>query len=179
MSALATIIAGAAAKVGAELVGNVVGGIFGPTGGQLAETVVTSVAEKLGVEPEAIPSVPDDKLNEAVLSVEADMPEKIALWAKALEGQFELQLAEMDKGGATWTWAWRPAGMWLSFVYWTWIIVVVPVINLMLRLFGVSESLVMIVDVATLLTLTITYYGFYMGGHTAKDLMAKWKSGSK
>lgn len=172
MSALVAIIASAAAKVGAELVGQAVGGIFGPAGGQLAETVVTSVAEKLGVEPGAIATVPATELEAAVQSVEADMPEKIALWAKALDGQLQLQLAEMGKE-QTWTWAWRPAWMWLLAFVWAWRLILVPLLDARLG-WWLAES----INVDTLWWLTTLFAGFYMGGHTAKDLMSKWISKS-
>jgi len=166
MSALVAIIAGAAAKVGAELVGKAVGGIFGPAGGQLAESVVTSVAEKLGVEPEALPSVPAGELGEAVLSVEADMPEKIALWAKGLEGQFGLQLAENKEGA--FERRWRPGWMYLLGFMWAMRLMVLPIVDAIAR-----TDICSAIDLTVLMTLTSWFIALYMGGHTLKDLGSK------
>lgn len=161
MSALTAIIAGAAAKVGADLVGKAVGGIFGPTGGQLAESVVTSVAVKLGVEPEAIASVPADRLETAVQSVEAEMPERIALWAKGLDGQFALLATEQKEG--SWQSGWRWGWMYLLGLFWTCYILIFP----LLAALGLSIERV---DAAILLTLTTWFISLYMGGHTVKAL---------
>jgi hypothetical protein len=161
MVGIGAIIGGIAAKVGAELVGKAVGGVFGDKGGQLAESVITSVAEKLGVEPEAIPSLPEKKIAEAVKSVEADMPEMIALWAKGLDGQFALLTAEQNEG--FWQSAWRWGWMYLLAVFWAAYILVFPT----LAAFGVAVERV---DAAILLTLTTWFISLYMGGHTVKSL---------
>lgn len=173
--AIGTAIAGAAAKVGAKMVGKVVGGLLGERGGQLAETVVTSVAEKLGVEPDAIPVVPEKELQGAVREVEREMPETIALWSKGLDGQFRLLQAETAEG--FWQSAWRWGWMYLLALFWACYLLVFPV----LAVFGVAVERV---DLAVLLTLTTWFISLYMGGHTVKALgesainaVKGWKDG--
>lgn len=162
MSGIGAIIAGIAAKVGAKLVGKAVGGAFGPAGGELAETVIDTIAGRLGVPAEDIPAQPEDKLAQAVRETErADMPELLALWGKGLEGQFALLQAESKEGvlQSAWRWGW----MYLLGLYWTHTILLVPV----LRANGIDIEGV---DVAVLLTLTTWFISLYMGGHTVKAL---------
>ncbi|MCO5082637.1 MAG: hypothetical protein M9955_13400 [Rhizobiaceae bacterium] len=173
--AIASAIAGAAAKVGAKMVGKVVSGVLGERGGQLAEAVVTSVAEKLGVEPEAIPDAAEKDLGTAVWKTEAEMPEMIALWSKGLDGQFALLEAETKEGllQSAWRWGW----MYLLALIWSCYLLVFPV----LAVFGVHVERV---DLAVLLTLTTWFISLYMGGHTVKALgesainaVKTWKDG--
>lgn len=162
MSAIVAAIAGAAAKVGAEMVGKAVGGLLGPTGGRLAETVVTTVAEKLGVPAEQIPQAPPRKLETAVREVEADMPGMIELWSKGLDGQFALLQAEQAEG--FWQSAWRWGWMYLLGLFWSCYILIFPALD---AVFGVAVERV---DIAVLLTLTTWFISLYMGGHTVKAL---------
>lgn len=166
MSVVATVIAGIAAKVGAELVGKIVGKQFGPAGGELAETVVNSVAEKLGVEPDQIIDQPDEDLRDAVLQVEGEAPEIVALWSKGLQGQFELLQSETREG--FWQSAWRSGWMYLLAVFWIWRIIIGPAVDYWLAASGYPS--IQMVDYAVLLTLTTWFISLYMGGHTVKTL---------
>lgn len=178
MSAIKDAIAATAAKVGAELVGKAVGGLLGPTSGRLAESVVTSVAEKLGVPVEEIPQAPARKLDAAVREVETDMPGMIELWSKGLDGQFALLRAEQEEG--FWQSAWRWGWMYLLGLFWTCYILVFPALD---AVFGVAVERV---DIAVLLTLTTWFISLYMGGHTVKalgqsaiDALKGWKSAGR
>ena len=79
-----------------------------------------------------------------------------------------LMTAEMDKGG-TWTWAWRPATMWILIGLWIWSLVAVPIAN---AIAGAALPLFL----AELTWLTMAYMGLYMGGHTVKEGIEKWAS---
>lgn len=161
MSVIISAIAAAATRVGAELVGKVVGGVLGEKDGDLAETVVNTVAERLGVEPERIPAEDPKILDNAVRDVEVAMPEIMGLWAKGLEGQFALLQAETAEG--FWQSAWRWGWMYLLAVFWTFYILVFPIMSA----FGLAVERI---DVLVLLTLTTWFISLYMGGHTVKAL---------
>lgn len=162
MSAVATIIASIASKVGADLIGNVLGDRFGPAGGQLAEVVIGEVAGHLGVTPEALPEVPHADLEGAVKDIEARMPELIALWSRGLDGQFAMLQGEQKEGGLAsgWRWGW----MYLLGFFWVWVIVIVPLAN------AATGGRIEVIDFAILLTLTSWFIALYMGGHTVKEL---------
>lgn len=188
MGGLAAILVGVAAKVGATLVKTVlegkVGSSVGGAAGDLAGTVIETIATKAGVTPAELPTVPQKDLEKAVTAAEAETPELILAHVRQQEEANRLQLAEMTTEPA-WTWAWRPAGMWLLHALIVWYVVLVPVLNLILRLSGASAGLVLVVDVATFITIYMTFVGLYMGGHTAKDFFAKaaealkgWKGGA-
>lgn len=162
MSAIGAIIAGVATKVGAKLVGKAVSGAFGQAGGELAESVIGTIAGRLGVPVEDIPAQPEDKLTQAVRETERmDMPELIALWGKGLDGQFALLQAETAEG--FWPSAWRWGWMYLLGLFWVCYILVFPA----LAAFGLEVERI---DAAILLTLTTWFISLYMGGHTVKAL---------
>ena len=166
MSAIAAIIATAAARVGAGMVqtviGNRIGGSAGQVAGDLAGTVIDTVARKAGVAPDALSDLDPGTLDDAVRQTETAMPELIALWQAGLEGQFALLRAETKQGGlaAFWRYGW----MYLLALFWIWRILVLPIVNA--RLTIPVEA----VDFGVLLTLTSWFMALYMGGHTVKSL---------
>jgi len=161
MTAIASVLLGIAAKAGADLIGKVLGDRFGPAGGQLAETVIGEIAERVGLPPADLPQAEPQVLEKAVKDVEAAMPELIALWAKGIDGQFQLLEAETREG--FWQSAWRWGWMYLLAVFWSCYILLFPVLSAIG--FEVER-----VDVAVLLTLTTWFISLYMGGHTVKAL---------
>lgn len=161
MSVVATVIASAAVKVGAELVGKAVSGLFGDKGGEIADTVIGSVADKLGVPAEQIATAPAKDVEAAVKATEGDMPDIIALWARGLDGQFALLEAETHEG--FWQAAWRWGWMYLLAFFWTCYIIAFPVAAAL----GWPVDRV---DASILLTLTTWFISLYMGGHTVKAL---------
>lgn len=101
-------------------------------------------------------------------------PEAADLLAQHVESQRlmnETLKAELDKDGPTWTWAWRPFGMWLFLAMTAHLVVLVPFLNIIL-----TSPVIMVLDVPTFVTLFLTYTGLYMGGHTAKSAVAAWKA---
>jgi len=162
MGALAGILAGIAAEIGAPLVRDILTKRIGATGGALAETVIRKVAEKAGAQPEALETLPPDKLSEAIMDVETEAPEMLALYQVGLEGQFALLQAEAKEG--FWQSAWRWGWMYLLGLFWTCLVLVFPLIK---ALTGVAIDSV---DIAIVMTLTTWFISLYMGGHTVKAL---------
>ncbi|WP_054310013.1 3TM-type holin [Mesorhizobium sp. 1M-11] len=174
---LETVIAGAlidaAAKAGAPLVKDLLEKYLGGTAADIGGAIIDVVAQKAGVEPAALPNVPADELQEAVLAAEAETPELLIQWNTQQRQAIDLMKAEMDKGGPAWTWAWRPAGMWIFIGLFAWYVAGLPVVNLILGLAGAGERLGLIVDVGTLTTMFMFFSGFYMGGHMAESIAGK------
>ncbi|PVE56315.1 hypothetical protein [Rhizobium rhizogenes] len=160
-AAITSILLGAAAKVGAPIIKNVLEKHVGGFAGTLAGTVVDQVAERLGVEPEAIPAASEEELNDAVSDIEVQMPELIAVYQQGLAGQFALLQAEQAEG--FWPSAWRWGWMYLLAFFWICALLIFPIA----RAFG---STLETMDIATLMTLTGWFIGLYMGGHTVKEL---------
>ena len=160
-AAITSIILGAAAKVGAPIIKRVLEKHVGGLTGTLAGTVVDQVAERLGVEPEAIPTVDEAELDNAVRDVDYAMPEVIAIYEKGLQGQFALLQAEQAEG--FWPSAWRWGWMYLLAFFWVCALLIFPIF----RAFG---SKLEPMDLATLMTLTGWFIGLYMGGHTVKEM---------
>jgi hypothetical protein len=84
--------------------------------------------------------------------------------------------------GPPWTWQRRPAGMYLIGFRWTLYIIVRPLLNLFLRLFGASAELQIIVDVAMRLDddvgrfskwVIVTLVGLFLGGVMVIDGLQK------
>ena len=165
MSAIASILVGVAAEVGAPLIKRVLENRFGKASGELAETVIKSVAEKAGAEPIELDALKPADLEKAVLATEAEMPELIALYAAGLDGQFALLQAETKEG--FWQSFWRYGWMYLLAIFWIWRIIVAPIVNQ--RLGSGGGVMIEMVDLATLMTLTSWFMALYMGGHTIKD----------
>ncbi len=159
-AAITSILIAAATKVGAPIIKGVLEKHVGGLAGTLAGTVVDQVAERLGVEPEALPTVDETELDNAVRDVDFAMPEVIALYQQGLQGQFALLQAEQAEG--FWQSAWRWGWMYLLAFLWICAFLLFPV----LRVFGIHIEPI---DSATLMTLTGWFISLYMGGHTLKE----------
>jgi hypothetical protein len=172
-----TVIAGAlievAARVGAPVVKDLLQKYLGGTAAEIGGAVIDMVAEKAGVAPADLPGLPADQLGAAVQAAEAATPELLVQWNVQQQQAIALMKAEMDKGGPTWTWAWRPAGMWIFILMFAWYVVGLPVLNLILGLVGAGERLGLVIDVGTLTTMFMFFSGFYMGGHMAESIAGK------
>lgn len=170
------IILDAARRVGAPLIESIMrkalGEAAGGIAGKLAESVIETIAGHAGVDTDTIAGMPSKELEKAVVAAEELTPELILAQVEQQREANRLQLAEMEKE-STWSWAWRPATMWLIAAFWLWLAVAVPLINLMLALLGSSERLALGLDIGTLLTLTGIYMGLYMGGHTVKSVWGR------
>lgn len=169
-AALTSILITVAAKVGAPFVRSLLEKHLGGAAGDLAGTVIDAIAQKAGVPVEDLPGLPEQQLETAVAAVEGETPELVAQYVESQRLATQLQLAEMDKGEATWTWAWRPGWMWFLMILWFWRWVVLPVVDA-----AVGSTIAAGIDIAALITLTVTFTGLYMGGHTVLRGVKEWK----
>jgi len=161
---LATIAGGVIAPAIKKILGDKIGGV----GGDLAGSVIDIIAKKAGVVPADLPHAPN--LPDAIQAAE---PEAVELLAQHVESQRlmnETLQAELDKDGPTWTWAWRPFGMWLFLAIIAHLTFLVPLLNIVL-----TSPMILVLDVPTIVTLFLTYTGLYMGGHTAKAAVDSWR----
>jgi len=175
MSALAGILISVAAKIGAPIVKSILQKHVGGAAGEIGGTIIDAIAGQAGVAPEDLQNLPQKDLEKAVAAVEAEAPELIVQWNIQQRQAHDLMMKEMD-AGPFWSWAWRPAGMYLFGLFWTLYVVIYPMLNLLLRLFGATEQLQTMVDVATLLAVSGGYIGLYMGGYTTLKGIEKWKA---
>lgn len=158
MSLIASVILDQAAKLSVPIIKRVIGQKLGGQNSELADTIIDAIASRAGVTPKEIPNVSKQVLESAIINSEE---EAASLTVNELESQKlanDLQMAEMGKE-SFWAWAWRPAWMWLLMPLWVWVIVVAPLLG-----YDVGEVTGM------LMTLTVTYLGLYMGGHTIKQV---------
>ncbi len=166
---LTTILIAAAARVGAPLVKTLLEKHFGGIAGEIGGTIIETIAANAGVSPGELSQLPAEELDAAVRVTEDQAPELVAQWNIQQAQAIALQKAEMDKGEATWTWAWRPAWMWFLGLLWAFRAIAVPVVDA-----SVGSDMAAALPLDALFWLTTVFSGFYMGGHTLKDAMTKW-----
>lgn len=165
MSALVSILIGAAAKVGAPIIKRILEDKLGGAAGELGGVVIDAIAEKAGVAPEDIPALPADRLEAAVSAVEAETPELIAAWNDQQQETNRLMLEEMKKETA-FGWLWRPAGMWLMLACIVWYVMFLPLLNTALSAAGARERVLVTVSFADFFQIFLVFVGLYMGGNT-------------
>lgn len=165
MSALASILIGAAVRVGASTVKSILEKQVGGVAGEIGGTVIDAIAAQAGVKPEELPTLPDEQLDEAVAKIEPIAPELILAEVEQQKEANRLMLAEMNKDTA-FGWLWRPAGMWLMLACIAWYVAVRPLLNAVLWSFGTAVQIEIGLDMPTFLTIFMTYSGLYMGGNT-------------
>lgn len=165
MSAIASVLIGVAAEIGAPIVKGLLEKHVGGAAGEIGGAVIDAVAGKVGVTPEDLPSAPREELEKAVLEVEQETPALVDAWTSRLRESNRLQLAEMQSE-TSFGWLWRPAGMWLMLVCIAWYVMVVPLLNTVLTAAGAHTTVALIVDFGSFVTIFVTYCGLYMGGNT-------------
>ena len=173
MSALASILLSAAGELAVPIIKKILGDKLGGAGGEIAGKVIDVIAEKAGVSPEALPDLPTDDLQEAIVAAEPAAADILMHHVESQRLMNETLKAELDKGGPTWTWAWRPGWMWLLAFVWLYALILRPLTN---AAFGASIEAI---DLGILMTLTGVFTGLYMGGHTALRGIEKWKGERK
>lgn len=166
---LATILLEAAGKIAAPVIKKILADKIGGAGGDLAGKVIDVIAEKAGVPPEQLPTAPN--LPDAIAAAEPEAVELLAAHVESQRLMNETLKAEMDKDGPLWTWAWRPAGMWLFLGLTLHYAALVPLLNIML-----TSPIALVLDIPTFVTLFLTYSGLYMGGHTAIRSINGWRA---
>lgn len=165
MSAVASILIGVAAKVGAPIVKGLLEEHVGGTAGQVGGAVIDAIAERAGVPVEKLPSLPPAELEQAVQAVEDESPRILEALLESQREANKLMLAEMQKE-SSFGWLWRPAGMWLMLVCVAWFIILRPVINAMLWAWTPGLQIEVGMDLANFLGIFTIYTGLYMGGNT-------------
>ncbi len=165
MSALTSILLGAALRVGATTVKTILEKQVGGVAGEIGGTLIDAIAAQAGVTVEELPTVPQATLDAAVSHVEQISPELILAEIEQQREANRLMLAEMNKD-SSFGWLWRPAGMWLMLVCIAWFVIVRPLLNAALWSFGVAVQIEVGLDLATFLGIFTIYTGLYMGGNT-------------
>lgn len=160
-----------AAEVGAPMIEKILGGKIGQGNAELIREVITRIALNAGGRPDeldALIQVEPDAVRDAIVAVEAQSPELLALYAKELE--FQMAQLEFSQSDPTWHRAWRPGGMYMIGFLILWNAVILHVANAIFRIALPP------IDWAIILQLATLYFGLYMGGHTIKDVVGKWAS---
>lgn len=165
---LASILLNAAGSLAVPVIKKILGDKLGGMGGDLAGRVIDIIAEKAGVPVDKLADAAN--LPEAILAAEPDAVELLTQHVESQRLMNETLKAELDKDGPTWTWAWRPFGMWLFLAIIAHLTFLVPLLNIVL-----TSPLILVLDVPTIVTLFLTYTGLYMGGHTAKAAVESWR----
>jgi len=166
MSALASILLGAASELAVPVIKKILGDRLGGAGGDIAGKVIDVIAEKAGVSPDRLPDVPAGELQDAIVAAEPNAADILMQHVESQRMMNETLKAELDKGGPLWTWGWRPGWMWLLAFIWLYALILRPLAN---AAFGAAIEAV---DLTILMTLTGVFTGLYMGGHTAKSIMS-------
>lgn len=166
MSAIASILLGAASELAVPVIRKILGDRLGGAGGELAGKVIDIIADKAGVAPDRLPDVPTGELQDAIVAAEPKAADILMQHVESQRLMNEALKAEFDKGGPFWTWAWRPGWMWLLAFVWLYALILRPLAN---AAFGAAIEAV---DLTILMTLTGVFTSLYMGGHTAKSIMS-------
>lgn len=165
MSILATM----ALQAGLPIVEKILSRSLGDQNGHLATQVIGQIAAKVQVPPEELIATAEKtpgQVIDAMRAVEKESPQVLGLYAADLQLQLASLAAEQDE--PLWARAWRPAGMYLIGFLWLWNIVLLHVAN------AIWTIALPPIDTGTLIQLSGLYMGLYMGGHTVKDVVAKW-----
>lgn len=169
MSALASILLGAAGELAVPAIKEILGDKLGGAGGEIAGKVIDAIAEKAGVSVEDLPNLESGDLKNAIEEAEPVAADILVQHVESQRLMNETLRAEMDKGGPTWTWAWRPGWMWLLAFVWLYALILRPLTN---AAFGASIEAI---DLGILMTLTGVFTGLYMGGHSVQRGIEKWR----
>lgn len=136
---------------------------------KLATSVIGMIANEAGVSVDVLgefAKAEPDVVAAAIEAVEPMVPEMIALYSQGLE--YQLAALQAEEGEPLWFRAWRPGMMYLLGFLWIWNAVLLHVAN------AVWKIALPPMSVVDLLALTGILAGLYMGGHTVKDVVAKW-----
>lgn len=140
--------------------------------GRLAGEILNRVASRAGIAPDQIDATVEKTpgtLIQALRDVEKTAPELVQVYLAEVQAAQALAASESDE--PLWARAWRPAGMYLIGFLWLWNVVILHVCNAIWRIALPP------VPFDNLLQLSGLYMGLYMGGHTVKDIAARWITG--
>lgn len=158
-------------RAGAERLGGAFGGpLGGAVGGVLGGTIADAFGLPRDAGPQQIDAAikADPEASDKLIAIQSESEQALfALEAETL--RFMEAMADKDKSEGFWSWAWRPAGMWLNLLLWFWNCIVLPVIN------AITGTAIEQVPFVELVWFTGLYAGLYMGGHTVKAAMASYR----
>lgn len=165
---IAAVLIPILAEIGAPILKRLLADKLPGLGGEVAGTVVDTVATKLGVPktPEAIADA--YRKNPAAVSVAVREIE--ATFGDAwLEQSLSSRDALFDREDAKgfFAWGWRPALSWLLIWLWMWDCFLLPVIN------TAVDGTIPPVPYETLIAFTGLWLTIYGGGHTIKSVFGK------
>ena len=164
-----TALIALAAQVGLPIIEKVLNKKLGDQNGALAASVIKAIADRAGTPLDDLPNMAEKtpgRVIEAMRQVEAAAPEMLAAYDRDLQLQLAALAAEQDD--PAWMRAWRPAGMYLLGFLWLWNAVLLHVGN------AIWKIALPPMPFDQLIQLSGLYMGLYMGGHTVKDVIAKW-----
>lgn len=170
MSALAAL----ALSSGMPIIRSILERKLGDAGGTLAGDVLAAIATRANVTPDELEKLAEanpGKVIDAMRAVALMTPEMIGLYAKGLEHQNAILMAEQEEGG--WKANWRPLGMYFVMLLWLWQVAVLHIAN------AIWKIALPPMPWEQLVTFTGLYMGLYMGGHTLKDMVAKFAGAGK
>jgi hypothetical protein len=163
-----TPLAAIALNAGLPIIEKVLSGKLGDARGQLASQVIRKIAEGAGVTPDSLETLADvepGRVIDAMRAAEKATPELMALYAA--DAQLQLAALAADRESA-FAYSWRPGGMYLLGFLILWNAVILHVANAVWRIALPPMPWDVLFGIASL------YAGLYMGGHTVKDVVAKW-----
>jgi hypothetical protein len=167
MSALVAL----ALNAGVPILERVLSKRLGPATGEVAAEVIRAIAERAGTTPDAIEDMATSAPGRVIEAMrEVERGPVAELLVKDAEARMALIASEAE--GPVWVSAWRPAGMYLLGFLWLWNIVLLHVANAIWKVALPPVGFDILIQISGL------YMGLYMGGHTVKDLAAKWKASS-
>lgn len=158
-----------AAQIGAPLIRDILARKIGRENAVLAEDVVGLIAKRAGVsvgEIEQLAAEQPDRVKAAIADAEPAVAALVSLYEAELAARQEV--FRMEQGEPLWMRAWRPMGMYGLGFLWMWNLVLLHVANAYWKI-ALPQA-----DLTVLIQLSMLYMSLYMGGHTVKDVMAKW-----
>lgn len=172
--ALETILLGLGGSVASKMIAKK----FGVEFGDLADVAIDALAGAFGVESnevaieKAIAESTDSEARQKISVVNADLIMAKARFQNILNEGLHLisnQIVE-EKKGHWFGWAWRPGWMWLLGLFWFWEIIGLHSLN------AIFKTSLPPIELQTLVWVTVSFQGLYMGGHTIKDAFDKWSN---
>ncbi len=168
MSLLA-ILAPLALQAGLPVLEKILSQKIGDAGGHLAAEAIRAIADRMRVDPEELAAQAETypgAVIEVMREVERMTPEMVALYAA--DAQLQIAALQADQERANWVSAWRPLGMYFIMFLWLWNAVLLHSAN------AIWKIALPVVPWDVLMGLSALYFSLYMGGHTVKDVVAKW-----
>lgn len=158
-----------AAQVGAPIIRDILARKIGQENAQLAGDVVSLIAKRAGVAADQVEQLAADvpqKVMDAMVAAEPEVAELVPLDLAELGARQETY--RMEAGAAPWVSAWRPLGMYGLGFLWLWNIVILHVANAIWKIALPQTPFDILIQISAL------YMSLYMGGHTVKDVFARW-----